>query len=1371
MDIARPRKSFLWLCLQWVLSFFVAGVMASEPPETADTVAVQRFTELLMRQPRRGVALDRVYAHHVQNQSLDDFLEKLETDEDQETEQISDAERGKRWFLVGLLQSRRGNDVAAEAALGKAEANLNEDALVRFERGRALIALGQSDRAIEALKRSIDREPARRDILAIYTLLAQTHIRRGDTAAALEVWRELETRIPDDFRIRSQVADALARQSLYAAAQERYAELANIARSPDQKLDAEINAATMLLKMEQVDPAREQFEELLSRLRPGSWRHRDVRDRLEGSFLDAGDYGSLADYYFKKLASAPDDLPLRIRLGNILGQAGRLDEARRVLEDAMQRAPENAPLRMNLIAVLKRMRDSAAVAKQYEQWAKQEPDNPDVLLQWGDVVANDRDLDLRQRNERAIAIWKRLADARRDDPVMLARVAESMRSIDAANEAISIYRQAIRVAPDSSQYREYLGEYLFRLKRTDEALEVWRSMVAGELASRESWVRLAEVLDTFGLDDPSLEAWEQAAKLDLNFAQRLRYAEKLGDAKRFHDALTTIQGAAELAETPEDREQCFALEVQTHLAAGDLSQQIAKQSTLAKSADDFRRLALMRVAAGDGPGAAEAIGRAMRIRPGDLSIAEVAADIAQQQSRWSDAIDGLSRLADGDARYRSSYLQRIAQLEIKLGRFDAALEAAEKIIETNPASPDHYLTFARIAFEAGKDDEAFDALRRAMHVAPRDTSARRMLASKLAERYATEEAIELYWQAFEMAGDLDAKQDLLVQLAPLYQRRLGVNDLLARIQARTRRDASDRETGLLLATVHETVNDPGAAAAIIERLLSQKPRDVHLLELMSRLSVNLFEVDRAVEYQERVVQLSDTPEHRDRLLELRLRAGHTDAREAVRQRQNERLTVGEVRGLIQRCITRQDAKATMEACQLALDKDPDLWDVKLLLAQTLIFLPTENDLNRSRAFLLLDEILSADRDLDEVASPAKPAQSVRDWSVDTAWLAFLFRLEHPSGQVYSWSARFVPIAPRSFGHARVTAGAIRHLIEVQRNPEGARDGDINSVADQIFPVGSMDDANITESLLANVSLAQCLRDLRSPGDGQSQEFGRVESYEKRIWKLLELDPDAAIIFVDPILQSRTAKADRIFSEYLSDQAGWQTKGPDILAKHADRLPKPLSPNRLAGLERSVQHFQRRYQSVMSGSSETDLQRLDWLRDWRMRVRMEALVANDVERLKRLEPAEVGAHNESFAALESEMIRCLNTGDLQRAEACVPLLMPAARRRDAFESGLLSQDRGRSGIEQMRPAFFKQHGPAIFDARLACIASEQHRVGRNTGVSIGGGVVEVARLVGKRVCPCNVLGPLSDDLLTQSELQLLFGQCDVWPGLTEPTRFG
>ena len=100
------------------------GAQDSDDLSNRERVAADRYLQVLLRRPRPGVALDRVYGYHVQNDSLDDLAQQL-SDPDAD-------DAGQRQMVWGLIQLQRGRSAEAATILADAESKLPADAACSF---------------------------------------------------------------------------------------------------------------------------------------------------------------------------------------------------------------------------------------------------------------------------------------------------------------------------------------------------------------------------------------------------------------------------------------------------------------------------------------------------------------------------------------------------------------------------------------------------------------------------------------------------------------------------------------------------------------------------------------------------------------------------------------------------------------------------------------------------------------------------------------------------------------------------------------------------------------------------------------------------------------------------------------------------------------------------------------------------------------------------------------------------------------------------------------------------------------------------------------------------------------------------------------
>ena len=946
---------------------------SADPLEATERRSMERFLSLLEKNPRRGTPLDRVYGYHVERGSLDEFIKSYRDRLDKKPDD------GSAWLILGLLEFQRGQDAAAVTALQNAETHRASDPLPSFYLGQALVLIGQPENAAEAFERALTRKPARTDLLDIFQALGRVYQRTQKNDQALQVWNRLEALFPGDIRVQEQIAQTLAEENQPAAALPRFEAIAKRATDPFRQVQLAITAADLKVRLGQSKDALHDFEVMLGKLRPDSWLHREVRRKIEEVFLRNDDQSGLVAYYEQWTKNEPDDVEALVRLGRTLAGMGRAAEAHAWFDKAVKLAPSRRDLRLALISQLAQDQKFAEAAKEYQALDQAEPNNPDTLRDWGTLVLRDSSKPGPEKKAAAAAIWRKMLDAKPNDPVTTAQVADLLRQAELTEPALELYHKAAALAPTNPQYHEYIGEYLHNLKRPDEAKAEWAKIADGANRNAKTLARLSEVLAGFGYLKQALPPLSEAIALEADsFDLRLKLASLNHRLEKYDDAETQLAAAAKLAEKDEEKDAVVDARVKNDQAANRVPERIAdlqKELNGAPQSAAGAWCVLARYLEADArlPEAVRAADKALEIDPRSVSAWTQAARLRESAGSLGDAAVALRRLAEIDRRNRTEHLTGVARLEARLGQVEPALKAGRDLLAAAPGNPDSYEFFAQLCFGLGRPEEGLDALRRAVRLDPNNTKIALTLAGTLAEQYRTDEAIEMYWRAFDKSDDLDGKIGTVSRLTELYLQRNQLDRLFTRLEHQERDAAApgsaaakSRDVAICMAQAYASSGDLGSARAELEKLLATDTRDVRLLQQLSKLAEEEGDLETASRYQKQQNDVAPSDDGASRLAQLYARSGELEQAEAqwskMASGKSERYRIF---GAIDSLLAQKKAGAVAEIADAMVRKDSHDWESLYRLGVSL-FDDGKPDLAAER-FAALLELANSDDELSALS--------------------------------------------------------------------------------------------------------------------------------------------------------------------------------------------------------------------------------------------------------------------------------------------------------------------------------------------------------------------------------------------------------------------
>ena len=305
--------------------------------------------------------------------------------------------------------------------------------------------------------------------------------------------------------MQEQIATTLLEEKAFDAALPRFDKLAQSVKDRGRQLAFRMEAADIRVRLGQTEAALNEFESLLRQLNPDHGIYREVRRRIEAIYLRTEDRAGPATYYEAWLVKHPDDLDAIMRVAQTYAAFGRDESASTWLERGVKLAPSRKERRRALIDRLLEARQVSEALAHCEQFDRDEPNNSDTLRDWGRAILKDSSRDGTARRQAAAAVWRKRSEARPKNALVASQVGDSLRQAEMIDEAVDQYRRAITLAPEATQYREYLGEYFHSLKRSDDALATHRR-------GRSTHGRLAEVLAGFGYVEEAITNYADACR-------------------------------------------------------------------------------------------------------------------------------------------------------------------------------------------------------------------------------------------------------------------------------------------------------------------------------------------------------------------------------------------------------------------------------------------------------------------------------------------------------------------------------------------------------------------------------------------------------------------------------------------------------------------------------------------------------------------------------------------------------------------------------------------------------------------------------------------------------------------------------------------
>ncbi len=732
------------------------------------------------------------------------------------------------YYLQGATKLALGQYAQAEAILVKYLANVPND--LRAARLIASAALRQRapDRAIEYLKPVIAKNPPNS---AALTLLGNAYMAGGKPDLALQQFEKAGALDPENASIKTRAAiseiDAGQGKQGLAALEKVY----------DTESGATVAGPTLvltLMRSGQLDRAADVAAELIKR---------DANNPLYQTLLGSvrmaqKDYPGAETAFRAALTHQPDFSPAIRDLAQLYLATGRVDDARKVYSERLAKKADDVGSLLGMASIAVNEKKWQEAIDYINRARTAAPTDPTPGLALVHVY------ELRQDWTNAKAVATALSAQFPTDVSILEAQARALLGAGDTNGAISAYKRAHELAPDS---KPILARYLALLNSAKYYREARAALQAavdrdpGNAPLKGDLIRATAAAD--GLDAAIVKADGYAKDDPGNDLYSLVAAQLYEQAGRFADAVALLEKAA--ASRPASDGLTVALS-RLYVRTGefDKAEAVLKGRLKADPKNLAARsvLAPLYLATGHPDDARKTYDELLAEKPNDIAALLGLADVAAAEKKWSEAIDLINRARTAAPDNPAPGL-KLVNLYGSRQDWKNAMAAADELAGKFPTNLDVLDVRARAQLGSGDTEGAIATYKRAYEAAPQSAEmlSRYVSALAAAKKFPEQKAV------LQAALDRDPKNVVLkADLIRVEDDIGGLDAGLAKARELAKGDPDNSLYDVVASALYVKAGNRPQAIALLEKSAAAKPSDDALAIALAKLDADAGDADKAV---------------------------------------------------------------------------------------------------------------------------------------------------------------------------------------------------------------------------------------------------------------------------------------------------------------------------------------------------------------------------------------------------------------------------------------------------------------------------------------------------------------------------------------------
>ncbi len=458
-----------------------------------------------------------------------------------------------------------------------------------------------------------------------------------------------------------------------------------------------------------------------------------------------------------------------VEIAMLLAARELLDDAESLLQQALEREPENGQIALNLAKLLARrgrfeqavphftmLADQSAfpylrergidglldaysslglLQNKKDEWERELNAAPDTLP----LLARLAETELRLGNKRRVVrLYERCVDLAPDDANYRLALARAYRTNEQPLKAIATYKHLIQQDEDraAGYYRE-LASLCVEERQTEEAVLVANAIVQRAPADFPALRNLARAYASNGQRNEALDTFRKLLQLKPGDTDALReYGDMLAGYGRFGEAQEAYRNL--LAAAPNERVRLEGVRLLATLYEdhGQVDELIREFQARAEHAPDDPRaqeeLAAVYTAAGDGDRAIEVLEGALRFSADEETGLRKLLRAAYEAGDLDKVVAVHHQLEAVQGELTPRERERLGVAYARLGAYRQAVETWNVLYNERPGNAETLASLAQTMRDEGFANRALDVTERALTLDPYDFTLRYQFAIHLA---------------------------------------------------------------------------------------------------------------------------------------------------------------------------------------------------------------------------------------------------------------------------------------------------------------------------------------------------------------------------------------------------------------------------------------------------------------------------------------------------------------------------------------------------------------------------------------------------------------------------------------------------------------